>query len=72
MDLLQWQSSKNFTAPQAAEFLGVKVRRYNSWLYLDRLPNSKAQTLIELKTDGAIDLRAMRDAYHRKQLEVKK
>ncbi len=71
MILRAWQQDCGFTAEQAAQQFGVSVGRYNSWLYLKRLPTARMQSVIELKTKGAIDMRAWRDEYHRKQDEVK-
>lgn len=71
MILHRWKQLNNYTAQEAAQALGVTVTTFNSWLYLSRLPSARAQAVIELKTKGAIDLKAWRDEYHRKQDEVK-
>lgn len=46
--LKAWQKSKNFTAKEAADFLGVKITTYRHWMYDGATPSgSKCLTCIE-------------------------
>jgi hypothetical protein len=43
-----WQRSKNFTAKEAADFIGVNLSTYRHWMYDGATPSgSKCLTCVE-------------------------